>query len=100
MGAVPLTAIGRRAGWSQRVCYNYYNDTDAAELPVVEAAAGTSRPYAVWVAPEQARRSLPALVKAVSRGAEVVLTQRGAPVAKLVPAVEEAARLRRMVRVG
>lgn len=49
---------------------------------------------AIWLTPEQARRSLSRLVRAVHDGVEVVLTHRGLPSAKLVPATAERARLR------
>jgi AcrR family transcriptional regulator len=73
-------------------------DTESVSLPMLEA--GTGRLDAIWISPEQARRSLPALADAVAKGTEVVLTRRGVPLAKLVPAVAEAARLRRLVRRG
>lgn len=54
-------------------------------------------PGEIWLTSEQARRSLPRLVRAVQAGTEVVVTRRGLPAAKLVAATQEHDRLRRMV---
>lgn len=50
----------------------------------------------IWIAPEQARRSLVTLVRAAAQGAEVVLTRRGWPAARLVPATNARDRLGRL----
>ncbi|MDR3536025.1 MAG: type II toxin-antitoxin system prevent-host-death family antitoxin [Acetobacteraceae bacterium] len=70
--------------------------------PAEPRPSGASQPApanapAIWLSPEQARRSLTRLVRAVQAGTEVVLTHRGVPAAKLVKATQERERLQRTV---
>ncbi len=71
--------------------------TAAASRGSAGAAREPDVAVAIWLSPEQARRSLTRLVRAVQAGTEVVLTHRGLPAAKLVPATQERQRLQRAV---
>jgi prevent-host-death family protein len=99
-GVVPQAATGAggaRPGWADMSD----GGTQAADGRGMSLAGRATGPApavpdgSVWLAPEQARRSLAKLVRAAAGGTEIALTHHGWPAAKLVPADQERAALQR-----